>query len=131
MELVNSTSAVLLPEINTTWLYSLSRCFSQDHEWELHDSVIQTIFHLWGSPSCDFFASCKKKKCLKYCSGRGRGEGLGSELHGRCASGSLVRTTNVRLSSISSGLEVTRESSRARCDQHDPTPKWPRAILVS
>ncbi|MCG7876485.1 MAG: reverse transcriptase domain-containing protein [Candidatus Thiodiazotropha endolucinida] len=46
----------------------LSRVRIQPTEWMLHKSVVQRIFHLWGSPLIDLFASVKNRQTQIFCS---------------------------------------------------------------
>lgn len=43
-----------LPTHQNTTVYSLSRRFSQEHEWELDIRALQHIFNRWGFVSIDF-----------------------------------------------------------------------------
>ena len=46
----------------------LSRIKIQPTEWMLHKSVVQKIFHLWGFPLIDLFASIRNKQTPIFCS---------------------------------------------------------------
>lgn len=54
-------SVVYLPGNWNALEDSLSRHFDIDHKWELHCSVVNSIFVLWGTPSRDLFASQTNK----------------------------------------------------------------------
>lgn len=47
---------------------SLSRWKIDQREWSLHDQVVRRIFHLWGVPLVDLFATCHNHKTPQYCS---------------------------------------------------------------
>ena len=47
----------------------------QSHEWELDQNVFLSLCHKWGHPSIDMFATPFNKKCDKYASCAGKGEG--------------------------------------------------------
>ncbi|XP_078239272.1 uncharacterized protein LOC140705553 [Pogona vitticeps] len=53
----------------------LSRHSFQTHKWELDPVVFHTLCHRWGTPSIDMFAALNNRKCHKYVSRAGRGEG--------------------------------------------------------
>lgn len=44
-------------EAQTSWADGLSGHFAMDHEWELHDSVVNSICAQWGTLTRDVLAS--------------------------------------------------------------------------
>lgn len=58
-------TAAYLPGRQKKIADTLSRQFSQEHEWELNNEITQHIFHMWGSPHVDLFATLLNKKCPK------------------------------------------------------------------
>lgn len=70
-----------VPGDNNTLADALSRDLSSCHEWELNDQYLTPIFHTWGKPTLDAFATTTNAKCEKFCSRGGRdqksvGDGL-------------------------------------------------------
>ncbi|XP_044304251.1 uncharacterized protein LOC123032438 [Varanus komodoensis] len=53
----------------------LSRHMSQSHEWELDRRVRNRLFHRWGPPDIDLFATQQNRVCMNYCSRVGMGQG--------------------------------------------------------
>ncbi|KAM7166314.1 uncharacterized protein RBU57_007209 [Macrochelys suwanniensis] len=64
-------TASYLPGCQNITADSLSRHFSQEHEWKIHDRVLETIFQKWGHPVIDLFASATNHKCPLFCSRAG------------------------------------------------------------
>ncbi|KAF7246348.1 RNA-directed DNA polymerase from mobile element jockey [Varanus komodoensis] len=54
----------------------LSRQMSTTHEWELDRQICEKLFHLWGYPDTDLFATQGNRVCAQYCSRVGIGSGL-------------------------------------------------------
>lgn len=46
----------------------LSRILIRPTEWTLKDAVLREIFHIWGTPMIDLFASIHNKKMQVFCS---------------------------------------------------------------
>jgi hypothetical protein len=63
-----------LPGVSNVLADSLSRFFAHDIEWRLHPLVVQSLFHLWGFPSIDLFASAANKHCPVFVSWRSEPE---------------------------------------------------------
>ena len=51
----------------------LSRSLSTTHEWQLHSDALRLIFHNWGTPSLDLFATADNRVCHLFCSRAGKG----------------------------------------------------------
>jgi ribonuclease HI len=60
--------AVHIPGSNNLLADKLSRHLLSPTEWELNDRIVLRLFHMWTSPSIDFFASYQNKKLPKFCS---------------------------------------------------------------
>lgn len=68
-----SLIAEYLPGQQNSIADALSRHFFLKHEWELHLEVLSTIFHSWGFPTVDLFATRMNAKCPQDCSRAGIG----------------------------------------------------------
>lgn len=73
--------ATHVPGIDNSVADSLSRTTSTIHKWTIRPEFIQPIFHLWGKPIVDVFATAQNTQCDLYCTRGGHdphslGDGL-------------------------------------------------------
>lgn len=88
-----------LPGCQNTKADAVSRYFSQDHEWEPNDSIIQHIFQMWGF-CVDLFATAWNNKCPQICSWVGLGpRSLGERLSHQmgCSSPVCIPTDTTKI----------------------------------
>lgn len=62
IRLHKTLSTAYLSGLQNSAADSLSRRFSADHEWQIHDSVLNKIYTKWTMPSWDLFTSQAAKK---------------------------------------------------------------------
>jgi hypothetical protein len=60
--------AIHVPGVENTVADRLSRVFASAIEWRLNPKVVQRIFHRWGSPLIDLFATESNRQLQVYCS---------------------------------------------------------------
>lgn len=62
--------AMYLLGIQNSLADNASRRFTTDHKWELHDSVVNSIFTQWGAPTWNLtmWTPQPARKCKMYCS---------------------------------------------------------------
>ena len=60
--------AAHLAGINNVLADQLSRVSIKMTEWSLKNAVVQQIFHLWGQPMIDLFATVHNRKTMLFCS---------------------------------------------------------------
>jgi hypothetical protein len=63
-----SLTAEHIPGVENCLADKLSRTFASPLEWRLNPSVVQKIFHQWGTPLIDLFASADNRQTQVFCS---------------------------------------------------------------
>lgn len=61
-------TATHVPGIENSLADVLSHNLTTCHKWELNDSYLTPIFHCWGRPALDAFATAINAKCGLFCS---------------------------------------------------------------
>ena len=60
--------AIHRPGVDNTLADSLSRHSLDSREWSLHQSVVERLFSIWGTPQLDLFATSHNAKLPLFCS---------------------------------------------------------------